>query len=593
MRTIAFLYAIATGLLATGIFLPAILLWSRCANAQVTSDGTTNTIVNPSGNNFNILNGIDKGNNLFHSFSNFSLPTGSSATFDLTNTPNITTIFSRVTGGNVSNSENLSSGQGASIDITAKQILARDGGQILAISYSNGGNGGNISVQAAESIKFFGFLPSDASRISGIGTRSNDAGVGGDISMTSPDILIKDGAGITAFSVNGAVGGGNIHITSNTISVLGENPLTAGNSSIAASTFGKGNAGSIAIDTGQLLLRSGGVISASTTAAGNAESVTIHARESIEIDSSGSKVALPTRITVSGQPLPLRLRQLNNSPGIPSGNAGNLSITSPSIQVHNQGYIAAENVGSGNAGKLQIQADSLVLDQQGQIKTATTVGQGGILQLHVRDFLLLRHNSFISAKAGGLGNGGNISINSPVIAGLENSDIIANAFQGNGGNINITTQGIIGLQYRPQLTLENDITASSQFGVNGTVQINNISVDPNSGLVELPENVIDPSQQIASGCSANQGSSFVATLRGGIPQNPTQEIGSDRTWSDVRDISAFKKIGEVTAQIPESPEVLVQATSWHRNAQGKIELVADKPSTQVQQPLTCAAVTKI
>ncbi|MEH2381381.1 MAG: hypothetical protein V7K27_21250 [Nostoc sp.] len=43
----------------------------------------------------------------------------------------------------------------------------------------------------------------------------------------------------------------------------------------------------------------------------------------------------------------------------------------------------------------------------------------------------------------------------------------------------------------------------------------------------------------------------------------------------------------------ESPEVLVQATGWRRNAQGKIELFADKPSTQVQQPLTCAALRKI
>jgi filamentous hemagglutinin family protein len=103
----AFFGAFTIGLLTAGMILPAILLWSGCAIAQVTSDGTTNTIVNPSGNNFNILNGIEKGNNLFHSFSNFSVPTGAWATFDLTNTPNITTIFSRVTGGNVSNINGL------------------------------------------------------------------------------------------------------------------------------------------------------------------------------------------------------------------------------------------------------------------------------------------------------------------------------------------------------------------------------------------------------------------------------------------------------------------------------------------------------
>jgi large exoprotein involved in heme utilization and adhesion len=36
----------------------------------------------------------------------------------------------------------------------------------------------------------------------------------------------------------------------------------------------------------------------------------------------------------------------------------------------------------------------------------------------------------------------------------------------------------------------------------------------------------------------------------------------------------------------------VQATGWRRNAQGKIELFADKSSPVVQQALTCAAVPK-
>ena len=67
---------------------------------------------------------------------------------------------------------------------------------------------------------------------------------------------------------------------------------------------------------------------------------------------------------------------------------------------------------------------------------------------------------------------------------------------------------------------------------------------------------------------------------------------SDRTWSDIRDISAYRKTGEVTAQILPSPETLIQATSWHRNDQGKIELVADKSDAQMRTSLTCAAVPK-
>ena len=85
---------------------------------------------------------------------------------------------------------------------------------------------------------------------------------------------------------------------------------------------------------------------------------------------------------------------------------------------------------------------------------------------------------------------------------------------GNGGNIDITTQGIFGLEFSEQLTSENDITASSEFGINGIVKINNVNIDPSFGLVELPTQLKDSSQQISQGCFSNIGSTFVATGRG-------------------------------------------------------------------------------
>ena len=203
--------------------------------------------------------------------------------------------------------------------------------------------------------------------------------------------------------------------------------------------------------------------------------------------------------------------------------------------------------------------------------------------------MLLRNNSSINTEAKSTGNGGNININSPIIAGFENSDIIANAVEGNGGNINITTQGIFGLEFREQLTEESDITASSQFGVNGTVAINNISIDPSSGLTELPVELKDPSQQISTGCSTNSESTFVATGRGGIPQNPNERVGLNPTWSDVRDLSVFRKRDNNTventqiSQISNKPAI-VEATGFIRNNQGEIELVAleNSPLTNLQ-----------
>jgi large exoprotein involved in heme utilization and adhesion len=60
------------------------------------ADNSIGTIVNPTGvNNFNITGGLNRGQNLFHSFTDFSLLTGSSAIFD---NPAGRSIITRVTG---------------------------------------------------------------------------------------------------------------------------------------------------------------------------------------------------------------------------------------------------------------------------------------------------------------------------------------------------------------------------------------------------------------------------------------------------------------------------------------------------------------
>ena len=85
----------------------SFLLASIAVNAQISSDGTLPTRVNPTGNQFEITGGSnpDGGSNLFHSFSEFSVPTNNTAIFQ--NASNIANIIGRVTGGSVSNIDGL------------------------------------------------------------------------------------------------------------------------------------------------------------------------------------------------------------------------------------------------------------------------------------------------------------------------------------------------------------------------------------------------------------------------------------------------------------------------------------------------------
>jgi filamentous hemagglutinin family protein len=504
--------------------------------------------------------------------------TNSFPAFGISPPPDITTV---IFGGN--------NNEGGNITIETARLRTVNGGLIssdiisLDSKLTATGKTGNISIRATESFEIAGGTGSFSSGVT-TSIQLSGAGQGGNIAIETGILKVSNGGSIssTLAGKNGTAGNITIRATDVTVSdpvIERLSQLVTGiNTSVGKNAVGSG--GTINLTADNLRVFNGGQITSSTEGQGNAGSINLQVKN---LDLQGLSQPLS-----NGLILPSNIIAFSTT----NFAAGSVNIQSDTVRVQDNAQITVSNIGTGDAGNLNINARQIFLDRGASLRSEVNGGSQGNIQLQVDDVLLLRHGSEIIANATGSSSGGSVNINAPIITGLEDSDIIANAVQGKGGNIQISTQGIIGLEYRSQLTPENDITASSQFGVNGTVKINNVGVDPNSGLVELPANVTDSSQQIASGCSANEESRFVATGRGGIPQNPTQEIGSDRTWSDIRDISAFRKTQALQAQISAPREALIQATSWHRNAQGKIELVADIATANVQQPLTCAAATK-
>ncbi|BAY89004.1 MULTISPECIES: beta strand repeat-containing protein [unclassified Tolypothrix] len=484
------------------------------------------------------------------------------------------------------NAEALGTGESANLSIITPRLTLQEGSAISTSTYGNA-NGGNIQIQAAD-IEVSGFSPLNPTGATAIITTTFGKGSAGDILANGNNLLISGGATLSSV-ILGSGSSGQVMVRNQNTTVIGENPFGL-SSFIGITAFADGNAKDVRLDTSNLQILNSGIIGSSALFVGNGANIQINASEAIAISGRGSSNNSNIRSAVVR--FSPELRQVFGLPDILTANAGSVSITTPKLTLADGGTVTVTSQGTGNAGNLKIIADQIQLQNQALIQAQTESGNGGDISLQVGDLLLLRDQSQITSTAQGNGNGGNITINSPIVFGLENSDITANAFQGKGGNINITTQGIIGLEYRSQLTSENDITASSEFGVNGIVEVNNISVDPNSGLVQLPGNVTDSSQQIATGCNTYTGSSFIATGRGGVPQNPNQDVRSDRTWSDIRDISAFHTTQPAQVQIPITPQILVPATGWRRNAMGKIELIADKSSVNLQSSLTCAGLNK-
>jgi large exoprotein involved in heme utilization and adhesion len=133
------------------------------------------------------------------------------------------------------------------------------------------------------------------------------------------------------------------------------------------------------------------------------------------------------------------------------------------------------------------------------------------------------------------------------------------------------------LNYRDHLTSENDITASSEFGINGNVQVNNIGINPTNTLNILPVDIVDSSTQISDRCASSQGSSFIATGRGGMPQSPIKQRRTDRSWHDLRSTVTLGNSIVQPIQVFKYSSSIVEASAFQIDALGAIALVAPNP----------------
>jgi large exoprotein involved in heme utilization and adhesion len=437
----------------------------------------------------------------------------------------------------------------------------------LVANTSGQGNASNVTIIAPDSVSLDGSS-------TGIGSQvfENAVGNGGSISITTGTLSASNGATLVA-NTSGQGNAGNVSIiATDSVSLDGvgkDTQVTGIGSQVLPK--GVGNGGNISITARSLAVTNGARLITSTSGQGDGGNLNILTRDTVSFDGVGS----------NGR----------NSGAFSSveeggvGKGGDINITTDSLRVSNGAQLNASSLEQGNAGNLNLTANSVLLDKGGQLIAETASGEGGNINLQVEDLLLMRHNSLISAQAFNNGNGGNIRIKPGLIVAVptEDSDIVADAEQGNGGNITITTQGIFGLEFRRQRTPKSEITASSQLGISGTVNITRLTVDPSQGLAALPATLVDRTNQIDQGCSAggtNRENTFAVTGRGGLPQNPNDLFAPDMVQDDFgTPVVSHRPSRESVKPMPSRlPQQLVEAQGWVVNDLGVVTLVAAAPN---------------
>jgi filamentous hemagglutinin family protein len=326
-------------------------------------------------------------------------------------------------------------------------------------------------------------------------TSSTSAGRGGEIMVNANQISISgtttDGFGSGIFTdTQGTGAGGIISINSNTVTLSNGGQLSATTSGTEPSATG----GTITVNANQVQVNTGGLITASTTGAGEGGSVNINAASTF---ASNAGMVSSTATQAAG---------------------GAINITTgQSVTLNNGSLITASSNGEGNAGNILINAGQQYRSIDSSVTTKAVQASGGNITVLATGLVHLT-NSELNASVEGSSTtvGGNILID-PLYVIIENSKILAQATQGQGGNINIFYSGAF------LVDPSSLISASSQFGQQGTVTIQS-PISPASGkIIPIGQKPLIAASLLSQRCAALAGgniSSFTVAGRDALPAEP-------------------------------------------------------------------------
>jgi filamentous hemagglutinin family protein len=346
------------------------------------------------------------------------------------------------------------SGSGGTLKVfdTARLILqnlaqfsALTGGDPRSSSLLTTGQAGTIDITTTESVNVV--------RRSFIAAQTNNlsTGAAGKITITTPQFNLRDGSLISAASLGSGAGGAITFNVIDTINLIGNDEviLSENNkispSAIAVGAFSNGQGGNLVLNTGTLRIADGAQIYGSTgETGGNAANVTVSATRAVEITGSSALAIGRSYSSLS-------------SDTFGDGNAGILSLTTPTLSVTNGGRVSAGTTGSGEAGQLVVNAVLIQVDGRAINAEASRInfdsygaGNAGGLNLQTQQ-LSITGGGRVSAATANAGLGGALTVNatdSVTIAG-EGSSLSFEAKEGSTADargIDLTTNQLQVLQ---------------------------------------------------------------------------------------------------------------------------------------------------
>ena len=495
------------GLLATLLTLWQVVL-PVPARGEITLDGTLGPAGPLAGPDYAIPAGLGTkvGGNLFHSFGEFNLSLGESATFS--GPGSVRNIIARVTGGHESgidgllrstipgadlfllNPKGVIFGPHASLDLqgsfhitTADYLALGNEGRFAALHPED-------SELTADPPAAFGFLSNAPAGISFYGSGSADAatylpwfGYNGDgltvqegktISVVGGDIQLRSGYLFDdqdwAVETRLLAPGGRINLVG--VASAGELSLDSmttggfaqlGDITIAGQSWTgdssrldvSGEGGGAILIRGNQLVIEGGKLLSETSGTVDGQGIDIITQGSCTLQNGGMISSKTSGIGQGGDiSLKAETVTLSNNAGIDlsssgAGTGGSIDLKTTALKIDGKGsYINAATFADGDGGSIAIETATLDIANGGQIWAATTAsGKGGNIQVTARDAVRIDGaGSYISATTFADGEGGSIAIEAKTLDLSSGGQIwAATAAGGKGGTVRVMAREAVSI----------------------------------------------------------------------------------------------------------------------------------------------------
>jgi len=438
------------------------------ARGQIVPDGTlpVNSVVVPSGNTFTIEAGTATGSNLFHSFSEFSIPTGSAAIFN--NGASIDSILARVTGGNISNIDGLMSANG-----NANLFLLNPNGIVFGPN-ARLDLGGAFFATSAESVLFADGVEFSAANpeMTPLLTISVPSGLqfgdapGAIVNRSTVDraevIAPLDAIGLQVPGSTLALVGGDVQLEGGAVSTgggrlelgsVGDNQVVgiqAADGGLGLNYDGVSAAGTVRLSDGAIA-NSSGDRSGPIQIRANALEVDRSQIVAFNFgDRNGGAIDIGAEtVEFIGRNPVLTPEFINDF--ISQNDFSNLPTLPPGLLV--------VTAGAGESGSVAVDVRQLNLSATSFLITRSIMngGRSGDILLNATEAIELRASSVLSNTSfEEIGDSGNITVNTRRLSLLDSGQIISENFSANGrsGNVIVNASESVSIVGVPLLVLD-------------------------------------------------------------------------------------------------------------------------------------------